>query len=157
MQGENAFKAYQAALSYLDKADHSMVQVRDHLKKKGFTDADIRTAINKLMEYGFVDDRAFARRFIASHPSSGKLLLRQKLRQKGIDQETAAQALENQDEETQIENALTLLRKKLSGSSEKEDVRKAMQSVMRRGFPYPIVRSAAARYNAEAVEDLYDE
>ena len=138
-----------------------MAQVRQYLEKKGFQDGEIHAAMDRLLAYGFVDDQAYARRFLATQPSNGQLLLRQKLRQKlrqrGIDQDTAQDALSDVPEEEQVAPALEVLKKKLKGQRDRDAVRKAMQAALRRGFPYAIVRSAAARYDEEAVEDLYDQ
>lgn len=153
----NSAGALQAALGYLARGSKSMAQVRQYLEKKGFQDGEIHAAMNRLLAYGFVDDQAYARRFIATHPSNGQLLLRQKLRQRGIDQDTAQDALSDVPEEEQVAQALEVLKKKLKGQRDRDAVRKAMQAALRRGFPYAIVRSAAARYDEEAVEDLYDQ
>ncbi len=149
--------ALDAALKYLETRDRSLSEVHAHLEKREYAPEEIRAAIDKLLGYGFVNDLAFARRFIAAHPSNGRLLLRQKLRQRGVDAQAAEQALSELDEAAQAGQALDFLARRLRGSTDRDEVRRAMQAALRRGFPYGVVRLAVSRYNEQAAEELCDD
>lgn len=147
-------EALQTAMAYIGEGMRTTLQVREYLFKKGYSGHEISEAVDRLYEYRLLNDEEYARRFIECHPSSGRMLLRQKLAQKGIDRDTAAQAAQEIDPEQEVERALILLKQKLRGDPpyEREVLYKAMQAVQRRGFPYQAVRAAAQQLKAELDE-----
>ncbi|MBO9523944.1 MAG: regulatory protein RecX [Nocardioidaceae bacterium] len=78
---------------------------------------DIATRLlDRFEEVGLVDDAAFARDWIAQRQSGrglAKRALAQELRRKGIDEETARDALGEVDTDAEVEAARMLVRRKL--------------------------------------------
>ena len=55
--------AFDMAAGYMEKYVVSEKGIRDYLKKKGFDSKVISQTIEKLKEYGFVDDKKFAKNY----------------------------------------------------------------------------------------------
>lgn len=146
--------AMEMSMGYLTQKMRTENEVRRYLNGKEFEETQIDETIDRLKAYGFIEDLSYAKRFIETHPSSGKRMLNQKLRQRGISADTLSQALGEVSPEQEGENAYLLLQKKLKGETGRENMQKAMQSVMRRGFSYEAVKSAVMRINNQI--DLED-
>lgn len=84
--GKEKKKAFDAACDYLSIAERSSFEVEKKLKEKGYEPDEIAEALEKLKELGFVDDKAFGRRYAEFALAKGRGLYRIKneLRKKGI-------------------------------------------------------------------------
>ena len=106
------------ALRYLSRRAHSVKELRDKLKQKGYAVTSIETVLNGLIEKGFLDDAAFAGMFLREElrlKKSGPLLIKNKLLAKGISREQIEKVLaEGYDERMQYENCHALASKKLN-------------------------------------------
>lgn len=74
----------------------STAELRKTLADRGFADEVIAEVIARFLELGYLNDEEFARRWIASRDQiapRGARLLRQELRQKGIDADLAQRSL----------------------------------------------------------------
>ena len=143
-------RAMNQAMYYLGSRARTVRQVEEYLTKKEHDEHTIAQVMEKLIEYKLLDDEAYARRYIETRKStSGKYLLRQKMKQQGLDEDTIAEAIEEIPFEEQVEAAKSLLEKKLAHDEREDALRRAVQSVMRRGFSYDAVRAAADRYKEE--------
>ena len=91
---------FDMAVSYMEKYVVSEKGIKDYLKKKSFSDKTIKSTLEKLQEYGFVNDEKFARNYFDSLAGTkGKRAIANKLREKGI----KAQIIDNLLEEVRIE------------------------------------------------------
>ena len=105
------------------------------LKKKGFSDDEIKREIESLESQGLIDDERFARIFVKEelekNPVS-KFILFKKLVGKGVDVEIAKKIVEQEyDEEKVLETARRIADKlKRTG----KDERKIYEYFMRRGL-----------------------
>lgn len=145
---EEGKKAMNAALNYLTATDRTKSQMERNLAKKGFSEEVVRATIEKLENYGYVDDKDYASRFVkqqVENKGMGKRSVAGKLYRFGIDGETAKEALSAVDEETERENALSWAIK-LSRRIEETDPRKKREKLVRRlvlkGFSYDVINSA---------------
>ena len=79
--------AFDAACDYLNRSERSTKEVRDKLSEKGYDDAEIDEAVQKLTELRFLDDHGFTVRYIeyATAKGRGMRRIRDELRRKGID------------------------------------------------------------------------
>ena len=143
-------RAMNQALYYLGSRARTVHQVEEYLTKKEHDERTIAQVMEKLIEYKLLDDEAYARRYIETRKStSGKYLLRQKMKQQGLDEDTIADAIDDIPFEEQVAAAKALLEKKLANDEREDALRRAVQSVMRRGFAYDAVRAAADQYKEE--------
>ena len=147
-------RAMDQALYYLGSRARTVKQVEEYLIKKEHDERTIAQVMEKLLEYKVLDDEAYARRYIETRKStSGKYLLRQKMRQQGLDEETIEETVNEIPFEEQVAAAKALLEKKLAHDEREDALRRAVQCVMRRGFAYDAVRAAAEQYKEELTWD----
>src|ERR671921_554184 len=100
LAAEQASRATEAALVFLSYRPRSEKEVRDRLRRGGYDQEAIDHAISRLHEWRYLDDADFARRWVenrTAHRPRGKRLLQQELRHKGIDSETARDAIDDVD------------------------------------------------------------
>jgi regulatory protein len=86
-----------AAARFLEARPRSVMEVRRRLTGAGYRPALVEGAIERLLELGMLDDRAFAEAWIASRDRArprGERVLRQELLQKGIDRRLIDELLE---------------------------------------------------------------
>lgn len=85
-----------AAARFLELRSRSVDEVRRHLTKAAFPAELVDGAVERLLEIGLLDDRAYAQAWVESRDRSrprGEGALRRELSLKGIDRETVAAVL----------------------------------------------------------------
>ena len=129
--------ATEKALSYISKTVKTKRQVKEYLLKKGYSESACYHAIDKLKEYGYIDDCEYARRYIDSTgKTQGKRLLAYKLMAKGVKKEDIEAAYETAGKNS-AENAAALAAKKMKNKDvTKENVLKTYRYLISRGFSY---------------------
>lgn len=142
LESEKA-EAVEKAAAYISSAYKTKRQVKDYLIKKGFGEDVAWYAVDKLKEYGYINDEAYARRFIESTgKTQGKRLMAYKLMAKGVkkdDVETAYEAVGGAAKE----NAAALAEKRLKNKEKtKENILKTYRYLISRGFSYEEASSA---------------
>ena len=82
---ENKQKAFQKSTELISKFVKTEKQIRDYLKTKGFDEKVIEETVEKLKNYGFIDDRAYVESFVnfKKHVCGAKKI-KQELFAKGI-------------------------------------------------------------------------
>ncbi len=124
-------------------APRSRAQLEQKLAAKDVPEDVAVEVLDRFEEVGLVDDRAFAAGYVQSRSSGrGRRALAQELRRKGVDDETAAEALEVVDGESQTEAARNLVRRKLRSTAGLEPAvreRRLFGMLARRGFPTDVV------------------
>jgi regulatory protein len=170
-----------AAGRYLEARQRSMAEVRHHLARAGYPAALAEAAVDRLVELGILDDRAFARAWLESrdraHPR-GETTLRRELGLKGIERETIAEVLaeravsvnwtgeqpapdERGNESVELRAALALLTRKGAALRRIADPRRRRQRayamLARSGFDPGVCRAAAARLDEPVdIDDAND-
>ena len=125
-------------------------QVKDKILKEGFNENVADKLVDELTEKGYIDDEAYAERFIKkaikSKPNS-VMKITADLRGKGISGEVISRAIKNltPDED---EMALRALEKKLHQSRDK-DYNKLYGFLSRKGFPSGAARKALEHFGIE--------
>ncbi len=135
---------WDTALYYITSHTRTKKQIADYLEKKGYHEKAVRSALEKLEGYGFVDDAALARR-AARSGNKGALRIRRELQQKGVDEEIIERSMEEIDEESQRESAMQHAKKALSRAKPGEDIRKTKKrmadTLARKGYTWEIIGS----------------
>lgn len=158
---ETMEEAYRAALAILDRKARTSRELAQALKRKGFPEEAIQSCLKRLQERRMLDDSSYARRYTeqkATGQRKGRRLIRQELLQRGIAKEVADRALGELDEDTELEAALTLARKKwpqLKGELRDRKMKLAA-FLLRRGYPQGVARQAMARVQEEASRIEHD-
>lgn len=145
--------AFDKALNYISATMKTEKDVRDYLKKKGYLPAVEEYVIEKMISYGYIDDREYARAYVKGcADKSGKNVIAQKLKLKGINQSDIDSALEELPSQEGVAKAI--LTKYMRGKEfTKENLYKAFRHLMGKGFDYDTAKSALKDYGEE-YEDL---
>ncbi len=154
IQEENEFAtAFDKALTYVSNSKKSKKQVVDYLIRKGYLYSLAIKVIKKLEEYGFVNDDDYARSFVQeSAKTNGKMLIKMKLRAKGIDKDTAENAVDEIEDEAPSAKRLA---QKYMRSKEitKENLAKCYRYLLSKGFSFDAAKDAIKSFGE--VDDDY--
>lgn len=136
--------ALDKAMSFLSATRKTEKQVREHLAKKGYLGCVQDYAVEKLRDYGFLNDGEYAEAFVeCMAKKKGSRLMRMELRGKGVSDEEIDGALETLDEATEIESAKTIAQKYMRGKAfDTQTLQKAYRYLLGKGFSYEVAKSA---------------
>ena len=136
------------AIKLLAAKPRSIAELHERLLEKNWTnDAIVTAVIEKLKEYGYLDDAQYARDVAISklrQKPQGKRRLQQTMSRRKLDRETVdaaiGEAFEKIPEATLIDAAIEK-RLRLKGHPEtREDLKKFFDHLMRLGFGYDLIR-----------------
>ena len=125
---------------------HSRVELLRKLGRRGYTSDEIDSAMVRLNELGYLNDRSFAEGLVRYRSASrGPRALSAELAARGVDRARADAAVAGFDSEAQLASA-TLLAGRLYARKPAAGYREMLDSVgaklMRRGFSADTVRAA---------------
>jgi regulatory protein len=141
------YKAYASALYYAGFKMRTAKELTAYLKRKEYSDPDIRYALDRLQQEKVINDRDYARMYAAQRVKSsqkGRRLIRQELEQRGISKLTAGETIEALDAGAERDAALKAAAKKwrsLKGDDRDKRL-KLTGFLLRRGFQGDLVRDA---------------
>ncbi|MGH9449509.1 MAG: regulatory protein RecX [Terriglobia bacterium] len=132
---------FSAAIRLLARRPHAVAEIRRALAKKFTGEAEIDSAIARLREIGYLDDRKFARQyasFLAAHRGFGRERVRLELKSRLVDyraiDEALDQAFEEIPERSLLERALDKKLRTLRLPLTQRKFYSLAQSMMRLGF-----------------------
>ena len=156
---DEAARATSAAVAFLGYRPRSEKEVRDRLRQKGYATEAVDQAVAKVAGWGYLDDANFARLWVDGRSGSrGRRLLEQELRHKGVERETAREALDEAALD-ELGAALEAGRKRLrqiGGADPAASRRRLGAYLVRRGYGYDTVRTVLERLLGEADETGLD-
>jgi SOS response regulatory protein OraA/RecX len=120
--------------------------MRVKLGRRGYTELDVESAVTRLVELGYLDDRVFADGHVRRRSASlGPLALAAELAARGVDRAAADEALSGLGADAQLAAASRLV-ERLAGRRSFAGYRELLDSIgpklVRRGFSPGIVRAA---------------
>lgn len=140
-------RATNAALVFLAYRARSEREVRDRLTKKGYAPAAIAAAIQRVVDWGYLNDADFARFWTENrvqHKPRGRRLLEQELRQKGVAQEVVRDTLDEaelDDDASALALAHDRLRRDAGGDLEPTVRQRRLANFLaRRGYNYDVIK-----------------
>lgn len=145
-------KAMDSAGRMLSYRPLTCEQLREKLIHKEYEPKIVAAVLERLVEYGYLDDEAYAYRAVEVLQKKGYGLtrIRQELWRRGLDRETTDQALLNyKTNENRLDE---MLGKKLKGQTDFKELQKAAASLYRKGYTWEEIRGAMERYKAEGNE-----
>jgi regulatory protein len=134
-------QAREICLRQLSVRPRTRAELATALRKRGVDDEVATTVLNRYDEVGLIDDAAFARAWVSSrHHGKGlaRRALANELRQRGVEQEFVAAALDDLDGDTEAATARALVDRKLRsmGSAAPDAVfRRLVSMLARKGYP----------------------
>lgn len=137
-------------LRLLGRRDHARKELETKAKKKGFRLAEITTVIEELHSLGYVNDLAFAEKFISDKMTLqkwGPEKIRYELLKKGIKRDTVQNLLKELPEDLQLEQICVdlVVKRKRHFSRESDSLkrrRKIMAFLQRKGFHFETINRA---------------
>jgi regulatory protein len=138
--------ALDAGLRLLGRRAHSRAELKRKLGRRGYSAEQTETALARLAELGYLDDRSFAEGLVRHRAASrGPRALSAELAQRGVDRAQADAAVAGFDPEAQLA-AATRLAERLYAKRQPATYRETLDAVgsklLRRGFSSSIVRTA---------------
>lgn len=140
------------AMHILQGADRTEKQMREKLEKGGYPITVIDAVIDFLLKYDYIDDYNYAISYIRTYgKSQSERLMREKLRQKGVDRETADSAMNKIMSEIDYdsESIIIDILKKKKYAKETADIKeknRIISHLLRKGFRYEDILDAIRHY-----------
>ncbi len=134
--------ALDKALKHISVSMKTEKEVRAFLKKKGYLEDVTNYVLEKMKDYGYVDDETYARSYTeGASKRKGSRLIQLELRQKGVDGQIIDSALSELTDET--ESAKRCLEKYMRGKPfDEATLRKAYRNLLSKGFDYDTCKQA---------------
>ena len=150
LEESEQLSATEKAFTYISKAPKTKWQVKDYLIGKGYSESASWNAVDKLKEYGYINDEEYAKRFIESTgKTQGKLLLSYKLMAKGVKKEDIETAYAESGGSAK-ENAKALAEKRMRNKEKtKENILKTYKYLLSRGFSFDEAEEAVRQFKEE--------
>ncbi len=132
--------ALNKTVKYMQSALKTTKQIRDYLRKKEYSKIVVDYVIDKLNEYKYLDDEAYAQAYINTYGAKqGKLKLKASLLNKGVSAKIADELLETY--ESNIDDIMKLAIKKLGNKPKTyENLTKTMNFLASRGYEYDDIK-----------------
>ena len=156
-------KAREAVLRILTAAQRSRRELEQSLARKGYPEDVVEQVLDRFDEVGLVDDATYAETIVRTRHAERGLARRgiaAELRRRGIDEETAVEALDQLDSDDERAAGARLAAKlvtRTGGLDRQVRVRRAVGSLARKGYApglaFELVRDALAA-EGEETEDL---
>ena len=146
--------ALNKALGFLSATRKTEREVRSYLTKKGYLPEVGDYVVEKLREYGFINDEEYAEAYTESAAKrKGNRRIRMELKGKGLSDEAIEGALTGLDPEQELETAKAILEKYMRGKvCDKTTLQKACRYLLGKGYDYEVVKSVLSSFG-ECDED----
>lgn len=162
---ESAIRAI--LLRRLSHAPRTRQELETDLVRRGADPEVSQAVLDRFEDVGLVDDASYARMWVESR-HRGKALarsvLRQELRQRGVDQDSIDEAIGTIDDEAEFERAVEFARKKVrvrSGEDPAKSVHRLAGQLARKGYSagvcFTVARDAVDEALAGAMEQGQDD
>jgi regulatory protein len=145
--------ALEQALRALQRKERTSAELRAWLEARGCEEEDIEAALARLVEIGELDDARFARRYAEDKRTLrgwGPERIREALEARGVAPPDVEAALGEDDRDAQVERAAALVAARGHSLADDRDRARALDYLLRRGFPYEIAYEALRARRREA-------
>ncbi|MBR5826396.1 MAG: regulatory protein RecX [Clostridia bacterium] len=151
-------RAYNKAVDLLSRRDHSRKELLDKLRQKGYGEYAVE-AIEKLNDYGYIDDKRFAQIFaeeLVRLKSYGKKRVEQELYRKGVERDIICEVISECDFPS--EKLAEIIERKYSRYlNDEKGVNKTVNALLRLGYTYTEIRDAIREItDREDFENIYE-
>lgn len=140
-------KCLDAALRLLGRRDHSRVELSRKLRRKGYQNEHIASAVDTCLRLDYLDDEKFCRVYARQlrRRGYGALRIPQMLKDKGLSSDLVEASIGNLcGYDAQLDDCIVVLEKKLkrgpSGRDENKD--RLIRFLSNRGFSFDVIREA---------------
>ncbi len=140
---------FDVALNYISKSLKTKKEVVDKLLKKGYCEEIISITLEKLSNYGYVDDTEYAKRFFETYKNSlGEKAIRYKLYLKGVDDKIIDELFSNTEFDINVPENLA---KKYLKNKEinSQNLSRCYKYLLSKGFSYEIANQVISKYKED--------
>ena len=144
MNGRDRIGAFEAALNLISYKDRTVYELVKRLREKEYDEDEIKEAMEKLIYYGYADDRRYAESYIRYRSSSkGNRRIAMELSQKGVDRAVVSELL-SEYERDESEDVLSILESRYAASdlTDEKTRRRVFGFFARRGFSNESINKA---------------
>ena len=143
------------AIELLMRKPQSRKELGRKLREWEATDEEIEAICDRMEELGYLNEPEYAGRIVRHYAAKGfgERKIRDELYRRGVPRELWDEALEQIEEEDNAAAIDAFLEKKLKGSHDPKDVKRASDALARRGYRWPEISDALRRYGMEVWED----
>jgi regulatory protein len=160
LKKEDEFQqAYERITKLIAHRPRSEAEVRRRMERQGVTPDLAERVIERLATVGLLNDAEFAQLWVENRETfrpRSRHMLRYELRQKGLDEEVIAQALQQVDEKESAHRLALQQGRRLSRLDWPAFRRKLTGYLARRGYPYEITRDAVREAWQSVSESDFD-
>jgi len=141
-------RAMDAALMYLTYRSRTRAQMEEYLAGKDYPPDTVEGVIDKLIGYGYLDDRRYAKEYMESKLRDrplGRIRIKMALRDRGIEDDIIEEIVAGYDEDEELSQAIACLEKQIrqrKGKSPEIRKKQCYAALARRGFNWETIQRA---------------
>ena len=145
---DNLENTKKRALRILGNRNYSEQEMYKRLINKGESEENADETVKWLAELGYINDSDYATLIVRHYVAKGygEARIKNELFKRGIPKAYWEEKLAEVNEVDQSDAAVAFLVKKLRGSDDKDDLRRASDALIRRGFSYEEAKAAVNNY-----------
>ena len=149
-------KAFDYACAYVGKHPSTEKAVKEKLYGRGYGKAVVEHVLDKLKDYGFVDDKSYALDYFeAKKGSCGTRKIAMKLREKGVSEEDIAEIYLQEDKGEMLKSALRVTKRhKGDKLADEKYLARLHRFLASRGYDYDIISKCISYAKGESNEDI---
>ena len=142
--------AFEKAMDYLSRGMKTRKQMSDYLYKKGYAPNVVHYVVDKLVDYKYVDDNAYARVYVEQNSrTKGNRRLQQELVQKGI-AKSQAEEFASLPKDVLQDNAATLAEKYMRNKPrDLKNLQRLQRYLLSRGYDFDTVNGIIRAYKTD--------
>ncbi len=141
-------QALDKAMTHLSATMKTEKQMSDFLSKKGYTGLVIEYVLERLKYYGFIDDYAYCKAYVAGVHGKGRRAIEADLIRRGAKREAVAAALSEFEEDDN--EAYELVSKYMRGkANDKKTYFKAYKYLLSKGYDMSTAKSALSKLGGD--------
>ena len=139
------------AIELLMRKPQSRRELGRKLREWEAGEEEIEAICDRMEELGYLNEPEYAGRIVRHYARKGfgERKIRDEFYRRGVSRELWDEALEQIEEEDNASAIDAFLEKKLKGSHDPKDVKRASDALARRGFAWPEISDALRRYGME--------
>ena len=139
------------AIELLMRKPQSRRELGRKLREWEAGEEEIEAICDRMEELGYLNEPEYAGRIVQHYARKGfgERKIRDELYRRGVPRELWDEALAQIEEEDNVFAIDAFLEKKLKGSHDPKDVKRASDALARRGFAWPEISDALRRYGME--------
>ena len=148
-------RAHKEAIKFLNLRMRTQKQIGDKLKEKGFSEEIIASTVEKLGEWGYTDDAAYAREYIIYRLNGSKKSWRAifyDLKLEGVDKEII-QSVAGEFDTDETLRAMIVAEKILGQRRDEKSLKKLQGTLQRNGFYWDAISYVMSRLGMDETEE----